>query len=319
MPQGLRRALRWAPLVVVCVELVLVISGWPSPAQGAVALVALEALLAAVVGASALTLRKSFRRLRGDGVARWSAFQQSLHNVLPDRVASLIAHELGMLRAFWLGLRRTADIPEAGVAVRYARELRPLLAAVSVACLVEIIAVGTLVGLVVSWPGVRWALLGLSVYGWLWLLGFRAALAALPHVVGPTTLRLRFALFVDTELPLELVASARPDRKGGYRRTSTVHDGVLAVSVMGRTNVHVALNVPHQVELPGGASEVTGVRFYADRPADAAAAVLAGRTAAVADETPDDRRAAKPGVERRPSRPRPGSADRSFRPRSEPH
>lgn len=287
IPQPVQRVLIWAPLVVVTVEAVLVISGWLGVAEAALALVVLEALLVAVVGTSAFTLLRSFRRHRSEDTDGWRIFQLALRDVLPQQVVVMVGHELGILRALWMSLRRRRDVPPGAAPLRYGRELRPLLAAVAVVSVVEIAVVAMVVDLIVPWPIVGWALLLVSVYGFFWLVGFRAALAAFPHLVGPRTLRLRFATLADLELPLELVESATTERNRGYRHTVNIDNGNLAVSVMGRANVKVGLRRPHPLQYKGAHREVTQVKFFADDPAGAVRRLLAARDAASGAAPPD--------------------------------
>ena len=277
MPAALRRGLRWLPLVVFVAEVTLVLTGVLSAAVAAVVLVLLEGLLALTIGANVFSLGRTVRAQRAAGADGWRAFEAGLREALPPPLARAIGHELGILRALLLAMRSRSDVPPGSRAVRYGRDLRPLLAAIAGVSVLEIVVVTIIVRLLVHVAIVGWILIVLSVYALLWLLGFRAALRVLPHVVGPSTLRLRFATFCDIELPLELIDGVRAQRSKGYRHTAQVDDTALAVSVMGQANVKVALRRPFMIAEGKLDGEVTEVRFFADDPADAVKELLAAR------------------------------------------
>ncbi|MGW4790849.1 hypothetical protein ACWEPC_00345 [Nonomuraea sp. NPDC004297] len=143
----------------------------------------------------------------------------------------------------------------------------------------EILAVEFLV----PWTVVRIVLLVLSVYGTVWVLGFIAALAIRPHIVGDGKVVLRFAHFTQITIPLELVESVREARHGGYRRAIQIDDaGVLAMPIGDSTTLSVKLREPYPVApKPGKPSqEVREVRFAADNAGEEAIRVLTASTTA---------------------------------------
>ncbi|MGC5411088.1 hypothetical protein ACPXCX_46500, partial [Streptomyces sp. DT225] len=132
----------------------------------------------------------------------------------------------------------------------------------------------------VPWAPVRIALLVLSAYGVLWLIGFVAALSVRPHVVGGGRLVLRFAHFVQVAVPLDLVESVRVSRHSGYRRAVQIDDGVLAMPIGDSTTLSVTLREPYPVAPKPGQPprDVREVRFAVDDPREAVR-VLDARTA----------------------------------------
>ena len=132
------------------------------------------------------------------------------------------------------------------------------------------------VHLLIPWPAVRIAVLIVSVWGLLWMVGLLASMKVFPHLVGPDALRVRYGANLDVGVPWEAVASvgaARGSVDSG--RSVVVEDGVASVPVMKQTRVEVKLREPTTLALPDGPEEVTALRLYADDPRGFVAAARA--------------------------------------------
>jgi hypothetical protein len=128
------------------------------------------------------------------------------------------------------------------------------------------------VHLVLPWPTVRRAVLVLSVYGLIWMVGMLAALRVHPHVVGADGLRVRHGTGVDITIPWDAIASvAARDRSLPSSRTVQVVRSaagrILHIGMSSQTRVDVTLREPRTVRLPRGRGElVAELRFHADDP-----------------------------------------------------
>ncbi|WP_182884857.1 hypothetical protein [Microbispora sp. H10885] len=117
----------------------------------------------------------------------------------------------------------------------------------------------------------RLAILALGVSSVLGVLGVMIVCARRPHVVSQDGLRLRYGPFFTLDVPAELIASARLDRRFDEKRLLSLSDGELAVAVASQTNVVVELREPLDVPRPQGRAR--RLRFFADDPSAALRAI----------------------------------------------
>lgn len=139
-----------------------------------------------------------------------------------------------------------------------------------------------MLALLVPWPVVHGVLLVLDVYGVVFVLGTQAACVTRPHVVDADgALRVRYGGLFDLRIPAGAVVGARVERRfpeGGTVRLG--EDGVLDVAVGGQTTVTVELAAPVEFVRPlGKRGRARAVRFHADDPGAAVAALTRGRRA----------------------------------------
>ncbi|MBB2743839.1 UNVERIFIED_ORG: hypothetical protein FHR35_003675 [Microbispora rosea subsp. rosea] len=168
-------------------------------------------------------------------------------------------------------------------AVGYSREQTPTMAAMLFVLVLETVAMDLLLrrfGL----PDVpRLVILALDASSALGVLGVMVSCARRPHTVSPDGLRLRYGRLFSLDVPAELIASARIDRRYDEKRLVGVADGELALAVSSQTNIVVELREPIEVPRPRrpwmtavrSAAAVRRVRFFADDPAAAVRAVAA--------------------------------------------
>ncbi|MEV4489046.1 hypothetical protein AB0K04_02910 [Micromonospora coxensis] len=184
-----------------------------------------------------------------------------------------VAYEIGMWRSLyrWI-LRRPLALPPHTEAFGYLGVVKPILGVFIALSAIEIPIFDLIIRRTVPWEWVRHVVLGLGVWGLLWMIGLLAALRIHPHLVGPAGLRIRNGTTIDIAVPWAAVASVT----AGYRslpssRTIQVEQGddgaILNVSTGSQTSVDVVLREPVAVPLPKGRSEpVTEIRIYADDP-----------------------------------------------------
>jgi hypothetical protein len=183
---------------------------------------------------------------------------------------------MGVISLVLWVLRRRDGVPPGATAVPYAREQTPTLLIVVFLMAVETGAVELLLR---AWDvpdALRVAVLVVDLYSIVIGLSIAAACVTRPHVVSPAELRIRYGVFLDLRLRRELITSARPARAYDEPGVVTVKDGRLGVAVSSQTNIIVELAEPVTVTRPlGRRAEVTQVRFFADDPATALAALRA--------------------------------------------
>ncbi|MFJ1694253.1 hypothetical protein ACIOHC_03635 [Streptomyces sp. NPDC088252] len=271
------RIARWAVGAALTVELGLggcLLAGARIP--GAVLLGA-EALVIGVLGFEAMALWRLRRAGRRAGAGRRAAMGAALRALVPDKARRLVAHEVRGLHSLGLWvLRRRHGVPEGALAVPYTGPQTAMLYGLAFVAVVETV----MLALLVPWPVVHAVLLVVDVYGVVLVLAFHAACVTRPHVVDADgALRIRYGGLFDLRVPADAVAGARVERRypeGGPVRTEA--DGVLDLVVGGQTTVTVELDSPLEFVRPlGKRGWARTVRFHADDPGAAVAALTRGR------------------------------------------
>ncbi|MGZ2359094.1 hypothetical protein LRE75_20695 [Streptomyces sp. 372A] len=260
-------AVRWVVPFVVLVEVGLVWGGVFGVGEAVVVGLAVEGVLGGVVLVEVVLAGRAYRASRRDGADGQAALERSLRAVLPGPLAKVVGMEFGLFRALWRWVRRKPDVPDGCAVLAYGGEIRPIMWVMVFLAPLEI----ALAEFLVPWAPARIALLVLSAYGVLWLIGFVAALSVRPHVVGGGRLVLRFAHFVQITVPLDLIESVRTSRHSGYRRAVQIDDGVLAMPIGDSTTLSVTLREPYSVAPKPGQppQDVREVRFAVDDPGEA--------------------------------------------------
>ncbi|MFI6726733.1 hypothetical protein [Streptomyces atratus] len=283
------RIARYAVGAVPAVELGLggcLLAGVRIP--GAVLLGA-EALVVAALGFEGVVLWRLWRVGRRAGAGRREAMGAALRTVVPEKVRRLVAHEVRALHSLGLWvLRRRHGVPEGALAVPYTGPQTAMMYGLVFVALVETV----MLALLVPWPVVHRVLLVLDVYGVVLVLAFHAACVTRPHVVDADgALRLRYGGLFDLRVPAGAVAGARVERRypeGGPVRPGA--DGVLDLVVGGQTTVTVELVSPVAfVRLLGKRGWARTVRFHADDPGAAVAALTRGRRGPSPSQDPPGR------------------------------
>jgi hypothetical protein len=167
----------------------------------------------------------------------------------------------------------------------YVGVIKPILGVFIVLSAVEIPIFDLIMVNVVPWRPARWIVLGLGVWGLLWMIGLLATMTIHPHVAGDRGIRVRHGAGVDFTVPWDDVASIKKSYRSltSNKSVQFEQDGerrVLNVGVGKQTSIDVRLHRPMIFELPDGPSDpVDEVRLYAD---DADGFPRARRTAAPA-------------------------------------
>jgi hypothetical protein len=189
------------------------------------------------------------------------------------RVYGLVRHavvfELRLYRSLfrWVTRRPDHGAPE-DTPFTYARAVTPVMWLWIFASAAEL----PLAHLLVPWETVRFLLLLSGVWGLMWMIGLLASLYVYPHLLGPTTLRVRYGASHTIALPWASVASFTHRREDLDSSVRTLQpresdDGIdLQVAVSGQVNVHARLRGPTVVTTAKGPMEIVELSFFADDP-----------------------------------------------------
>ncbi|MFD5751087.1 hypothetical protein [Streptomyces sp. NPDC127033] len=257
VPGWLRR-LRWAGLIVLAVEVLLVTTGlldWRIAAGILVVTEGTLALLGLVFGAAFVS---QYRRLRRADHGRRAAFGEAFFSLMPPPVAEMVRHELGAWSILALAVTFRTRIGPGdkrlgkGVLGRPTGVVALLLAAGGVSLLTggEISAL-KIVGAVVL-------LYAAAVTG-----AFAAAGRVRPHVLGATDIELRWGLHHSVRVPLTSVR--RMETADGAPPSTT------EFVVPGRARQTLTLHLAAPVEVPTRTGARRPVTTVSVRFSDAAA------------------------------------------------
>ncbi|MFH0244572.1 hypothetical protein ACGRHY_19650 [Streptomyces sp. HK10] len=273
------RAVRWGALAVVPAEVALVVCllagvrvPWP-------VLAVAEAAVAGVLVAGAAVLVRAWRAARRRGLGGRAAAGEAVRAAaaaVPVPVRRLLAHEArGVASLVRWAARRPHGVGAGDTPVPYAGGQAALVYGLLFATVVE---TAVLAVLLAGWPVAHTVVLVLNVWSVLLVLGFHAACAVRPHVVGADgSLRVRYGALVDVAVPAGSVTAVRVEHRFPSGRPVEVAGGLLDLSVGGRTTVTVELEAPVEVVRPlGGRERARVLRLYADDPRAAVAALRAG-------------------------------------------
>jgi len=178
-------------------------------------------------------------------------------------------------------LRRPA-VPHGSRAWGYSRQVTPVMWLWIFASGVEI----PVAHVVIPWPGLRLLVLGVGVWGLLWMVGFLASLKVYPHLTDADGVRIRHGKQADLAVPWSRVASAVTvdrDLQSSIRTYQPLETPVgvdLQIGVGARTNVHLELVEPLTVEIKDEPVPVTALTFLVDEPKQFVSAVMARSSAA---------------------------------------
>jgi hypothetical protein len=259
-------ALKWIALGVILVEAGLVLTGLLDFDDAVLIALGLEGLCAVVAIAMAVTVRVQYRRLVAAGRSREAAFFGALGYVLPGPVVFILRHELKVFEGLWLLIRRRDNVPDGATVLRYGANVRLMLVVCGILSVIEI----AVVELLVPWYWLRMVLLGLTVYGIVWVFGFLGALRRQPHYATRQELVLCFGHLHRLRVDLTAVKQIRMATQSGIKKTVLVADGAVSLTVFGGTSAVAELADGSSVDIDGRTTEgLTEIRFDVDDPSAA--------------------------------------------------
>jgi hypothetical protein len=193
-------------------------------------------------------------------------------------VRRLIVHEVRLFASFlrWLTRRPPRGVGAGDLVAPYAPGQSLIIYGFLFGSVVETVALA----LVIRWPVVHDVFLVLDVWGCYFIIALHASCVVRPHVVyADGSLRLCYGVLLEIVVPAERIAQVRLERRfpdGGGRMRPRA-DGSVDLAVGGQTTVTVELTTPVGFTRPlGKAAEASMLRFYAEDPKPAVAA-LTGR------------------------------------------
>ncbi|MEV0083822.1 hypothetical protein [Saccharopolyspora sp. NPDC050642] len=249
---------------MIAVELVLLFSGFLGVGAGVLVVAVVEGSLLVLVAVEAWLVWRAARRARARGAGETDPLASALRAVMPGWAASVVKHDILMVRALWLAVRRKRDVPEDGEAIHYSGQLRPMMWVFFVLNPLEV----ALVELAVPWQTLRIVLAAVGILSTVWFLALIATMYKYPHSVDPRVLRLRYCSFFDFQVPVADIDSVVvAKRTRGMKRSSEVVEGTLILEVSRATNISISLRREHDVDLGlRGTATVRAVDFWADGP-----------------------------------------------------
>lgn len=154
----------------------------------------------------------------------------------------------------------------------YLGVVKPILGIFIALSIVEIPVFDLIVTHVVPWRPARWIVLGLGIWGLLWMAGLYASMRIHPHLVGDRGLRVRLSSGIDIWIPWTDIEALRKRHRSlpSSRSVQVEQEGerrVLNISVGAQTSIDVLLRRPTTFDLPKGRTEpMDELRLYADDP-----------------------------------------------------
>jgi hypothetical protein len=182
----------------------LVLTGVLSLRTGVVVALVLEALPAVVLVVEAAAFRRAYRTTRQGG-GRRAALAAGAEAVCPPVFLRLGRAEAGVVRSLWWAVRRRSAVGPDEVRLAYAGRFRLVLEALTVLGALETVVAHVLL----PWETVRWALLAVSPYASVWVLGSALSLFQHPHLLRDDELVLRFG-HREPDLPDALHVNGEP-------------------------------------------------------------------------------------------------------------
>ncbi len=262
-----RRALRWLWPAMLLIEGALIWSGELGFGGAILVVAGIEVVLLLVgVGESILVVRR-YREDRRAGLDAWTALEGGLSLILPHPVAKLVVSEprLFVCLARWAFGRDGSD--ESEFAYGKGSPLGTFIVMVLLTAPIEVV----FWELLVPWAWLRWALLILSVYSVLWLLGLYASRVTLPHRLEEHGLRLRQGIFAEAFVPYAeaegIEKKRRKSPRGGDGLQISAEEDAAYLAINGNVDLALALRSPLTVRgFLKDTSPVRTIHVAADEP-----------------------------------------------------
>lgn len=261
---------QWAPWItasVALVEAVLVWTGWLALGSAVLIAVAVEVALWLLVADRVVAATRGYRRRRGAGDDRWLSAQHGLAQVFPRRTATFLLCEprLWESTARWITGRHQGRSPEGfahhgGVRAVFCGFIALTFLEIALTDLVlRFLLAGT------PWPG---AVLGLSIYSQIWIVGFYAVAVVRPHLLDRHALRIRDGVFTELAIPYAAITAARRSTVDnfGHQKLIIEEPGVATVA-NGEATVALTLDPDRPALLDNQhPHSLTKIRFRVDDP-----------------------------------------------------
>ncbi|MEU5884933.1 hypothetical protein [Spirillospora sp. NPDC047279] len=268
----LARAILYTVVPLEVIFLILLASGVRPPPT---VLLITEFLVAAAFLFELAVAARLYLAARRTGATARAALRSVMHDLVPVRVRRIIGFDTkGLVSlALWVA-RRRHGVPDGATAVSYSRAETTTKMVFLFAMVVELFAVEILLRALGVPAPVRTVVLVLDAYSILIVLAVIAACVTRPHVITADEVRIRYGAFFDLRVPRAQIAGVRQVTDYNESKIFNVEDDRLGIAVASQTNIVLDLTEPITATRPlGGLTEATTVRFFADAPASALAAL----------------------------------------------
>jgi hypothetical protein len=202
-----------------------------------------ELILLVAAMALAIPAWRRARASRASGATGWQAFEAGLAVFVPQPIAHLIALEPRLWTCIILWLRRRPRQPG-----DFAYHQGSIVGVLAIAALFSAPVEILLAEVLIPWTWLRLALLVASIYAVIWIFGFAASLATIPHHLGADGIWLNYGLLATTHIPYSAIIAVtterRSPRSGREGLTVDGHAGIAYLAIGGQTMVTLTLREP---------------------------------------------------------------------------
>jgi hypothetical protein len=263
----MKRALKWLLPALAAVEVVLVWSGLLELRDAVIVVVAVEVLLVIVGMGEVLLVARRYRRRRAEGLDAWRALEEGLALIMPRRVARVMVLEPRLWVCSLLWATRRIRPGEDDFSYHKRSLAGGLVAVVALTTPVELL----IWEILVPWAWLRIVLLIVGIYALIWVLGFYASLAVLPHRLEEDGLRLNYGAFAQGFIPYSEIEKieriTRKAPKPGDGLQTHPEENALCLAMGGKTDLTLQLRTSKVIDGLFRTSEpATTIHLSADQP-----------------------------------------------------
>lgn len=179
----------------------------------------------------------------------------------------MLRSEIAMYRSLWRWARRRppVGVGEGDRAFSYLQPVHVLLWFFIGMSAFEIPIFDFLAYKLVPWEPARWIVLGLGVWGLVWMLGLLASFHVHPHVVTATGIKVRNGHGVEVTVGWEEIESVRKRSRQLPSSKAVQPDGdKLHIAVNSQTTVDIVLRRPREFALPRVTGTFDEIRMHVD-------------------------------------------------------
>ncbi|GAB05530.1 hypothetical protein GOAMR_40_00200 [Gordonia amarae NBRC 15530] len=245
-----RRVAPWLLPALVLVEAMLVLTGRIGLGVAVWIILAVESLLLVAAVIRIVAAVRRFNNGRAEGADRWRAAEDGLGEMIPRKAVKAILIEPRMLACIGAWIRSFGKPrPDNVESFRYGAQLRTFVGVLVVVVLVEGALIDLILAAVIPGSAWIWVVLGLHVYGAMWLMGLLASMYTRPHLLTDTGLVVRDSVFNELSVPYDAILGvAQVDHPNSGRsglklspadRTAVMAYGIANVEISLRESVSI--------------------------------------------------------------------------------
>lgn len=194
---------KWALPVLVVFSIILINLDFPPDWAlfGALALV--ELLLLALLVKQYIASKSIYDTSRERGFNGWESLENSLETFMPFLLARLLAFEFKLWYYLWLKIFKRAKYKEG----EYTYHKKSMFGAFVLLLLFITPAEITIMHIFLPWVWLKWVLVILAVYAFLWMVGVWLSLSAIPHRLEDNGLHISVGILAEGFVPYSKISS----------------------------------------------------------------------------------------------------------------